>query len=245
MQDHSSVTLTPKLSFVLGLVGGILVICTVGFLIVLSMMLGDGLPSKSAKVAAPTAAVPTAPSAPAAAPVAGATPVITDADHIRGDVNAPVTIVEYSDFECPFCSRFHPTMMQVLDAYEGQVRWVYRHFPLSFHPEAEPSAIASECAAEQGKFWEYADALFANQTMLGSTLYTSLAADLGLNASSFADCMSTRKYASDVQADQASGVAEGVTGTPGTIIIGADGSTQLVPGAVPYAQIAAMIDAAL
>lgn len=98
----------------------------------------------------------------------GGGPVVTDEDHIRGNPNAAITIVEYSDFECPFCSRFHPTVKQALVDYGDQVRWVYRHFPLAqIHPNAIPSAEASECVAEQKGnegFWEFVDAMFESQS---------------------------------------------------------------------------------
>ncbi len=88
-------------------------------------------------------------------------PAISTKDHIRGEINAPVTIVEYSDFSCPFCKQFHPSLVRALSEYDGKVRWVYRHFPLvNIHPNALSQAKAAECAGEQGKFWEYADALF-------------------------------------------------------------------------------------
>ena len=86
---------------------------------------------------------------------------VSKEDHMRGSMNAPVTIIEYSDFSCPFCKRFHPSLQQALREYDGKVRWIYRHFPLSaIHPNALKQANASECANEQGKFWEYADMLF-------------------------------------------------------------------------------------
>ena len=88
---------------------------------------------------------------------------ITDQDHIRGNINAPITILEFSDLECPFCSRFHPTVLQVLKEYGDQVRWIYRHFPLSIHPQAVPAALASECVAEQKGdegFWQFVDTVF-------------------------------------------------------------------------------------
>jgi protein-disulfide isomerase len=246
--ENTSITLTPKLSFILGLLGGVLAICTIGFVIVMSMMFrGDGIGMK--KVAAPSAAAPSAAAPSAAAPSAagdvGALPEVTKDDHVRGGKNASVTIVEYSDFECPFCSRFHPTVQQAMEEYGDDIRWVYRHFPLSFHPSALPAANAAECAGEQGKFWEYADELFANQASLGDALYTKLAGDLKLNMSKFNDCVASSKYAQAIADDQAGGVAAGVTGTPGSIIVGKDGSKQLVPGAVPYAQLKAMIDAAM
>ena len=88
---------------------------------------------------------------------------LTDADHVRGDRNAPIVMIEYSDYECPFCSRFHPTMKQVMQEYEGQIAWAYRHFPLSFHPYAQVLAEGSECVAELGgndAFWEFTDAIY-------------------------------------------------------------------------------------
>jgi protein-disulfide isomerase len=91
---------------------------------------------------------------------------ITDKDYIRGNTNAPITIVEFSDFQCPFCKRFHPSLQQVVDEYKDQVRWVYKHFPIDqIHPQARPAAEAAECAGEQGgskAFWEFSDALFVS-----------------------------------------------------------------------------------
>ena len=125
--------------------------------------------------------------------------------------------------------------------YPDDVRIVYRHFPLSFHPEATPSAIAAECAAEQGAFWEYHDELFANQANLGATLYTQLAKQLALNTSDFSECLSSGRTASLVSEDQASGLAAGVGGTPHSIIIGPDGSMTPISGALPYAQVQPVI----
>lgn len=93
-------------------------------------------------------------------------PPVTDDDHIFGDKDAPVKIVEYSDFECPFCASVHPTLKQLVVDYDGDVAWVYRHYPLDFHPNAQPAAEASECIAELGgndEFWEFSDYIFANQ----------------------------------------------------------------------------------
>ncbi len=129
--------------------------------------------------------------------------------------------------------------------YKGKLRWVYRHFPLSFHPNALPAANASECAAEQGKFFEYAHELFANQDQESDAFYGQLADKLKLNRSKFDSCYSAKKYNSKIQAQEQEGSSIGITGTPGTVILAKDGSTQLVPGAVPYEQLAAMVDAAL
>jgi protein-disulfide isomerase len=173
---------------------------------------------------------------------------VTDADHVRGDLStAKVVIVEYSDFECPFCSRHHPTLQGIFEDYGDDVAWVYRHFPLSFHPEANPAALASECANEQGKFWEYADALFENQDQLSEDYYKSLAKELGLKTSQFNDCLDTAKYQDVIDADAASGRAAGVSGTPATFINGTmvTGSTGSSVGAAPKSTFTAIIDAAL
>lgn len=167
---------------------------------------------------------------------------ITKDDHVRGDFKAPVTLVEYSDFECPFCGRSYPTFQKLLTDYSGKVRLVYKHFPLtSIHPNAQKAAEASECAAEQGKFWEYHDKLFDNQAS-GYSLdkFKQWAKDLNLNANKFNDCLDSGKYASKVKADEADGQTRGVQGTPATFVNG-----QLVSGAVPYEQFQSVIDQAL
>jgi len=192
---------------------------------------------------------------PAAAPpaqVAIKKPEVTTDDHIRGNKNAKVTLVEYSDMECPFCKRFHPTMQQVMADYGDKVKWVYRHFPLSFHANAQKEAEASECAAKLGGndgFWKYTDKIFEKTTSNGTGFaldqLVPLAKEIGLNESKFKSCLDTGEFAQKVKDQITTGTAEGVTGTPGTIIIDAKGGTQLVPGAVPYEQIKPMIEKAL
>lgn len=242
------VTLSPKASFILGLVGGMLVLCTIGFFILLSMAmkgnmnLSFGGGDNGPVAAAPSPSLPPGDDAPE--PVGDVKPIAND-DHVRGDKNAEVTLYEYSDFECPFCGRFHPSMVQLMNEYKGKVKWVYRHFPLSFHPQATPAANASECASEQGKFWEYADKLIENQATLGDATYGKIADELKLNKSKFDSCYSAKKFQAKITADQGSGSTAGVTGTPGTIIVAKDGSKQMVPGAVPYEQLKSMVDAAL
>jgi protein-disulfide isomerase len=176
-----------------------------------------------------------------AAGVAGAAPVVTDQDYIRGNPNAPITIVEYSDFECPFCGQFHPTVQQALAEYGDQVRWVYRHFPLTqIHPAAVPSAEASECVAEQKGsegFWQFVDVMFENQRNLGPALYRQEAQKIGVNIAQFDNCVATNKYAEKVQADQASGTALGVSGTPGSFV-----NDTPLRGALPYASLKSIID---
>lgn len=162
---------------------------------------------------------------------------LTNDDHIRGNKDAKVVLVEYSDFECPYCGRHHPTMKKIFEKYGDKIAWVYRHFPLSFHPQSTPAALASECASEQGKFWEYMDGLFSNQASLGDVYYNKLASDLGLDAKKFSDCYASQKYKDRVNKDYTQGQTDGVEGTPATFINGV-----LVSGAVPEAQLSSIID---
>ncbi len=238
-----------KQAFWLGFVTAILSIGTIGFILLGSaVMRGDadgfaGLLADSNDDAGDDTA--DAAAADALPTTVTGVPVVTDSDHIRGDENAPVTIIEYSDFECPYCERFHPTMLEVMKNYDGKVRWVYRYFPLSFHPNAKPAALAAECAADQGKFWEFADQLFENRTSLGTDLYTKIATDLGLNLSTFNDCVTSEKYADLIEAEAQAGAAAGVSGTPGSFVIDKDGNAIPIKGALPYDSIAAAIDASL
>ncbi|MDP1709639.1 MAG: DsbA family protein, partial [Candidatus Komeilibacteria bacterium] len=167
---------------------------------------------------------------------------ITKKDHVRGDFKAPITLVEYSDFECPFCERHYPTLKKILSDYAGQVRLVYKHFPLTnIHPNAQKAAEASECADEQGKFWEYHDKLFENQPQgYSPDKFKQWAKDLNLNAAKFNDCLDSGKTTAKVQADATDGQGRGVQGTPATFVNG-----QLVSGAVPYEEFQAVVDQAL
>ncbi|MEK7183142.1 MAG: thioredoxin domain-containing protein [Patescibacteria group bacterium] len=224
----------PKMLFVFGLVSGIALTLIVNNFSGIAIAAPNNNARDPLAVAKPdTADTGTAPSGQLAA--------ATNEDHVRGDLKkAEVVIIEYSDFECPFCSRHHPTMLQVAEEYGDKVAWVYRHFPLSFHPQAEPAALASECAAEQDKFWEYADELFLNQALLGDSYLKSLAGDLGLNQKKFDECLDSKKYQAVVDAQTGTGAAAGVNGTPATFING-----QMVSGAVPFASLKTIIDAEL
>ncbi len=249
-EDSKGITLSPKASFILGLVGGVMVLCTIGFFILLGILLKGGVAVGGSTTTNPTAYAPTPTPSPSPSPdqpAVGDVKAVAADDHVTGAKNADVTLIEYSDFQCPYCQRFHPTMEQLMSdpAYKGKLRWVYRNFPLSFHPNAMPAANAAECASEQGKFWEYAHDLFANQDQESDAYYGQLADKLGLKRSQFDSCYQAHKYQAKITADQASGTAAGINGTPGTIIIGKNGSKQLVPGAVPYEQLKAMVDSAL
>ena len=158
----------------------------------------------------------------------------------KGPADAPVTIVEFSDFECPFCSRVVPTLDQVKANYGDKVRIVFRQYPLPMHPNAQKAAEASLCAHDQGKFWELHDAMFADQKGLGVPQLKAKAQELGLDGEQFAQCLDSGKYEDEVKADLRAGTQAGVSGTPAMFING-----QMVAGAVPYEQISAVIDAEL
>src|SRR3972149_4472554 len=238
-------------------------IALVLILIVASFVIGSLYPKvkyleKGAAVAGTTTTgTNQAAGAPAAAgapqpQVAAKKPEVTNADWYRGNKNAKVVMVEYSDLECPFCIKFHPTMQQVMKEYGDKVKWVYRHYPLSFHANAQKEAEAAECAGKLGgteSFWKYADAIFSrtsgNGTGFALDKLAPLAKELGLNESSFKQCLDSGEMAQKVKYQMAKGSEEGVTGTPGTIIIDAKGNTQLVPGALPFEKVKPMIEKAL
>ena len=158
----------------------------------------------------------------------------------KGADGAPITIVEFSDFQCPFCSKANVSVNEVLKAYEGKVKLVFRHFPLSFHAEAPKAAEASLCAEDQKKFWEYHDKLFANQSALKVEDLKKHAADLGLDTARFNECLDSGKKAELVKKDMEEGEKVGVTGTPAFFINGI-----MLSGAVPAEEFKSIIDAEL
>jgi protein-disulfide isomerase len=155
----------------------------------------------------------------------------------KGPANAPVTIVEFSDFQCPFCSRLTPTLAEVEKKYGDKIRLVFRQYPLPFHQNAQKAAEASLCAADQGKFWELHDAMFGNQGELGVDQLKAKAASLGLNADKFNKCLDSGEKAAAIQADVKAGSAAGVSGTPAMFING-----RFINGAVPLDNITTVID---
>ncbi|MBI4444751.1 MAG: thioredoxin domain-containing protein [Acidobacteria bacterium] len=155
----------------------------------------------------------------------------------QGAADAPVVLVEFSDFQCPFCLRFLPTLKQIREKYGDRVRIVFRQFPLSsIHPQAQKAAEASLCAADQGRFWEMHDLLFADQKLTPEELKKK-AESLGIQMPEFNDCLNSGKKADLVNEDLRAGVVAGVTGTPSSFING-----RLVVGAVPFENIAKVID---
>ena len=156
----------------------------------------------------------------------------------KGPADAPITIVEYSDFQCPFCSRVLPSLEKVHENYGDKVRVAFRQFPLrSIHPQAQKAAEASLCANDQGKFWEMHDAMFADQQGLAIDKLKEKAAALELDGEAFAECLDSGRYADTVEADLRSGSAAGVSGTPALFING-----RMLSGAQPYEAFAKIID---
>lgn len=168
-------------------------------------------------------------------------------DHIVGNPDtADLVLIEYSDFQCPFCDRFHPTVEQLVEEYDGRIAWVYRHFPLtSLHPQALPAALASECVAALGgedAFWKFSDQLFANQERLGNDLYLQLAGQLGIDAGGMQACLDEDRYEERVKADAENAVASGGRGTPYTIVVSKNGAIAPFSGAIPYPQVKALVE---
>ncbi|MBI2667714.1 DsbA family protein [Candidatus Woesearchaeota archaeon] len=158
---------------------------------------------------------------------------ITANDKVKGDLNAPVTIIEYSDFECPFCKRFFlETLPLIKKQYidTGKVKFVYKHFPLSsIHFNAQLAAEASECANEQNKFWEYHDLLFENSPNLRESDLVRYASQINLDMDKFKGCLKSGRYKGIIGEELREGSKNGVTGTPGFLING-----KLISGAQPF-----------
>ncbi|MBI1818201.1 MAG: thioredoxin domain-containing protein [Deltaproteobacteria bacterium] len=155
----------------------------------------------------------------------------------RGPANAPVTIIEFSDFQCPYCGRAEQTVEQVLSTYKDKVRLVYRDYPLSFHEHAQRAAEAAHCAGDQGKYWEYHALLFKNQTALEDTNLEQYAADLQLDKDKFKQCLDDGKYAAQVAKEVEVGNSVGVSGTPAFFING-----RFLSGALPFESFKEIID---
>ena len=150
----------------------------------------------------------------------------------RGPAAAPVTIVEFSDFQCPFCGREYPVIEKLMKDYDGKVRLVFRNYPLDFHPFAEKAAEAAACAGDQNKFWELHNAMFSNQQKLAVDDLKGYAKTAGLDSAKFDKCLDSGEKKTEVQADQKAGTEAGVNGTPAFFVNGV-----FINGAVPYDQI--------
>lgn len=157
--------------------------------------------------------------------------------HIYGDVNAPVTIVEFSDFECPFCSKLHPTLKKIVDESGGNINWEYRHLPLPIHKHAQIAAYISECVgkvAGNESFWNFTDTLFTNQKTLSEEFLTKAALDEGVRVQELESCVNDPATRQQVATDMQTARALGGSGTPFNVVIHSDGTLQTVSGALPY-----------
>ena len=169
-------------------------------------------------------------------------------DHRKGSPDAPITVIEYSDLDCPFCTRFHATMEQVMENYEGKVSWVYRHFPLSaIHPNAQTKSLASECVATQlgeSGFWLFIDTVFKDKTPVEELL--ELAEKLGADSDAFVSCMKgNNTEQARVEEQTKSALATGGQGTPWSLVVLPDGEVIPISGAQPYSVISQVIEAGL
>ncbi len=177
-------------------------------------------------------------------------PVDARRDHILGNPDAPVTLVEYSDFECPFCKRFHPTAIRLLEDNPDEIRWVYRHFPLGMHnPGAQKQAEASECVAElkgNDAFWEYVHAIY-DRTRAGGRGFPldnlrPLAEEFGVDGDSFEACLDGGKMTARVIQDHEDGLRVGISGTPAGFLMNRRGEVRFIVGALPIGELQALVD---
>lgn len=172
---------------------------------------------------------------------------ISEKDHIKGNPEANIAIIEYSDLQCPYCAKFHPTAKQALDTYGDKLMLVYRHFPLPGHPQAKPAALATECVAKLGgndSFWTFIDTLFTNQDQLSDEgAIKSFALETELNEAEYDTCLDNPETAKRVDDDFSNGQKAGIRGTPGVIVLNREtGDLKVLPGAVPLQQIKEAID---
>jgi protein-disulfide isomerase len=174
-------------------------------------------------------------------------PAITANDHVLGDRKAPITMVVYSDIECPFCKRFHDTTKTIVTEYKGKVAVAFRHFPV--HQNSVKEGEAVECAAEVGgndAFWKYLDVIFAetkSNNGIDLARLPGIASEIGLDVTKFNACLASGKYVARVQKDQADVIKAGAQGTPYTVIFAPNGQkVPITQGALPYADMKRIID---
>lgn len=181
-------------------------------------------------------------------------PKVTATDHILGNPNAPIKIVEYTDLECPFCKQFHGTMKEVMDKYgkDGQVAWVIRNFPLAqLHPNAPKLALAAECVADLGgntAYWKFLDAIIAEapiNTFFDLTKIDATVTSVGVDATAFETCFQSDKFQEKITKEFNDAVASGGQGTPFNILIDKKGKNIEIAGSQPLNVVTAAIDAAL
>jgi protein-disulfide isomerase len=225
-------------------------------IVIAGLFIGAGLyfggSQASPTVAAPTP-TPSGGNAPAEeADNTGLVAEVTEADHIKGDLNAPIKIVEYSDFDCPFCGRFHIVMNQIVSE-NPDVAWVYRHFPLEqLHPQAPLVAAASECVAELGgeeAFWSFTDGYFrvrdGGDSRAHGVVINELAVASGVSETDLTECLDSGRTRGAVEADVSNALETGGRGTPWSVLIGPSGKTYPINGALPKSAVEQLINVAL
>src|SRR3989344_5184007 len=174
---------------------------------------------------------------------------VTGSDHIRGSADASIVIIEFSDPECPFCRRLHPSLKQIFEEYNGRVAWVYRHFPLdAIHRKARREAAGLECAGELGgneKFWKYLDRLFEitpSNDLLDTAELPRIAGYVGLDREVFEECLASGKFADHIEKDLQDAVSSGGSGTPYMVIIAPNNKKMGLSGAQPYETIRQVVE---
>ncbi len=178
---------------------------------------------------------------------------IDEKDHIMGNQNAQVKLIEFADLECPFCKKFHPIMKKVIEEYgkDDRVAWVYRHFPLPSHPRAKIEAEAAECAAElkgHEAFWSYVDKIYEvtpSENRLDLALLPQFAQELGIDATQFKDCLDSGRYTKKVETDYSDAIISGGRGNPFVVVIGPKGKRLDFSGAQPYEAVKNIIELSL
>ncbi|PIN87918.1 disulfide bond formation protein DsbA [Candidatus Woesearchaeota archaeon CG10_big_fil_rev_8_21_14_0_10_32_24] len=236
------VTLLAVVLFIAGCTGSSKVVCNEPYIQVGSECCLDQNSNKICDSDEGGAAAPEAP-----APLIDMASLLDD-DAVKGDVNAPVTIVEWSDYECPFCGRFYSeTFGQIDNEYikTEKVKLIVRDFPLSFHTQAQKAAEAAECAGDQGKYYEMHNLLFEKGVTGGVAGFKGYAKELGLNTAKFDSCLDSGEKASETANDMSDGAAAGIQGTPGFVIGPSDGKGIQISGAQPFAVFKQVIDAVL
>ena len=187
-----------------------------------------------------------APADTGALPASADVPAPRAGDHIIGSPTAPIVLIEYADFQCPYCSLVHSTLKRIVAESNGGVAWVMRNFPLeSIHPEAKPAATAAECIAGllgNDAYWKYVDAVFANQAGLNAAYSRLLAIGFGANATQYDQCVAADTYKERIAADAGDAITNGGTGTPYTVVWSKKYQAP-ISGALPYAQFVSVISA--
>lgn len=226
--------------FTFGAVSGALVVLILVLILALTGLVSVGSNGGSALAPSPTGDI-----IGTGEPEEIITPEVNGDDWVFGNPDAEISIVEYSDIDCPFCQALHPTLKEIVQKYPNDVNWVYRHFPLGqIHPEAEGKAIATECVgAEYGNdtFWKYLDALFISQS---PNEVIEEAEKLGLDVEKLQSCLADRTYADDVAQDFQTGIDAGTTGTPNSVIV-YKGEALPISGALPFDQFDSIISGLL